>query len=169
MEERLKPYTLTTKRHSLADSATEERDMLSIKPVRYNRVAGQKGVGKSLPRTGVQHNLMGRTTFITSKEFSIATAEDNPAGRLVDMDVEGRDIDFIILDTWAYAATSLDLDLTLQLFTSYHNCMSDFCSEDSRRLKGLIIAPCTDPQWAAAVWPVRPEGMPIDDSDLEPV
>ncbi|MDA1216009.1 MAG: amidohydrolase family protein [Chloroflexi bacterium] len=182
MEGRLKPHTLMTKRRSLADSATEEHDMLSINPVRYNRVAGQKGGGDSLPRTGAQHNLMGRTKFTTSKEFSVATAEDNPAGRLVDMDVEGRDIDFIIPGTWAYAATSLELDLTLQLFTSYHNYMSDFCSEDSRRLKGLIIAPCTDPQWAAAairryakedwaaaVWPVLPEGMPIDDPDLEPI
>jgi hypothetical protein len=45
MEERLKPHTLMTKRRSLADSATEEHDMLSINPVRFNRVAGQKGGG----------------------------------------------------------------------------------------------------------------------------
>ena len=66
------------------------------------------------------------------------------------------------------------------LYGAYHRYMADYCSADSRRLKGLILAPGADPQWAAntireqakedwpaAVWPILPEGLPVDDPDLD--
>jgi predicted TIM-barrel fold metal-dependent hydrolase len=60
--------------------------------------------------------------------------------------------------------------------------MRDFCSADTDRLKGLFLAPGHDVAWAVAelkkiggepwlcaVWPSLPEGMPIDDPDLDPL
>jgi len=46
----------------------------------------------------------------------------------------------------------------------------------------MVLAPATDPadsaraieklashDWVAAVWPLLPEGLPVDDPDLEPI
>ena len=60
--------------------------------------------------------------------------------------------------------------------------MAEYCAADTRRLKSMVLALATDPTWAAevikaharedwvaAVWPLLPEGVPIDDPDLEPI
>jgi hypothetical protein len=60
--------------------------------------------------------------------------------------------------------------------------MADYCGADPRRLKSMVLALGTDPAWSAqvikdhpredwvaAVWPLLPEGTPVDNPDLEPI
>jgi predicted TIM-barrel fold metal-dependent hydrolase len=149
--------------------------------LRYERVAGGKAVASSAPG-GATGFLSGRTQMVTRQPIAARVAEDNAQGRLRDMDSEGRDIDFIIPGTWAYGAPALAPHLMRGLYTAYHRYMADYCSADARRLKSMILAPASDPAWAAqiiqehakedwvaALWPLLPEGLPIDDPDLEPI
>ena len=74
-----------------------------------------------------------------------------PLGRLRDMDLEGRDIDFIIPGPWAYGAPALAPHLAHGLYRAYHRYMAEYCAADSRRLKSMILALATDPAWSAQV------------------
>ena len=98
------------------------------------------------------------------------------------MDVEGVDTDIMFPGTWASASSALDPGITTALYGAYHTYMEDYCSGYLDRLKGLMLVPGGDIDWAVAelkahgeeewvscVWPVLPEGMPVDDPDLEPI
>ena len=179
----LRPYRQTVKpRPGQGDAEdVEAYSILTIKPVRLTRVAGDK------PATGAQASgdrgfLSGRTQMVTRQPITPRVAEDNARGRLRDMDLEGRDIDFIIPGPWAYGAPALAPHLTRGLYSAYLRYMADYCAADPRRLKSMILAPATDPawgarmikehareDWVAAVWPLLPEGVPVDDPDLEPI
>ena len=182
-KDELKPYTRIVKpRTGQGDPEYKvEYSLLSIKPVRYDRVAGQKARESGANGEGSGF-LSGRTHMASKLPIAVGSGDDNSAGRLKDMDIEGRDIDFIIPGTWAYGAPALELDLTRGLYRAYHRYMSDYCSADSRRLKSMIVVSGADPEegaktirergkedWAAAVWPNVPLGLPLDDPDLEPI
>jgi predicted TIM-barrel fold metal-dependent hydrolase len=155
--------------------------ILSIKQLRYSRVAGAK---PSAP-TGAEGDrgfLSARTHMVTRRPITARVADDNARGRLADMDTEGRDIDFIIPGPWAYGAPALASHLTRGLVDAYHRYMAEYCAANPRRLKSMVLAPATDPaasaraieklakeDWVAAVWPLLPEGLPVDDPDLEPI
>ena len=154
---------------------------LSIKPLRNHRVAGSKS-GTATGPGGTPDFLSGRTQMVTRQPITARTAEDNATGRLRDMDVEGRDIDFLIPGTWAYGAPMLTSSLFRGLYSAYHRYIAEYCAADARRLKSMILAPGNDPAWSAqvikehadedwvaAVWPLLPEGLPVDDPDLEPI
>jgi len=134
------------------------------------------------PGGGDRGFLSGRTHMVTRHPITPRVAEDNGRGRLSDMDREGRDIDFIIPGPWAYGAPALAPHLARGLYRAYHRYMADYCAADTRRLKSMILTLATDPAWSAqviqeharedwvaAVWPLLPEGMPVDDPDLEPI
>jgi predicted TIM-barrel fold metal-dependent hydrolase len=155
--------------------------MLTIKPLRYQRVAGEKP-GTPTDPGGDRGFLSGRTHMVTRQPITARVSEDNSRGRLQDMDTEGRDIDFIIPGTWAFGSPSLAPHLTRGLCSAYHRYMTDYCGADARRLKSMVLAPATDPAWSAqaikevaqedwvaAVWPLLPEGLPVDDPELEPI
>ena len=178
----LKPYLRqVTPRPDQGDAEDQEEiSILVIAPIRYQRVAGQKPPQSQ--DTSGSHNLAGRTHMANRAPIAVGVAEDNAQGRLKDMDTEGRDIDFIIPGPWAYGAPALPTHLELGLYRAYHRYMSEYCSADPKRLKSMVLAPATDPEWgakairehakedwAAAVWPLRPEGTPVDDPDLEPI
>ena len=179
----LQPYRRTVKAVSGRGDAedVDASSILAIKPVRLQRVAGQKP-GPPTAQGGDRGFLSGRTQMVTRQPITPRVAEDNATGRLRDMDVEGRDIDFIIPGPWAYGAPALALHLTKGLYRAYHRYMADYCGADARRLKSMVLAPATDPAWSAqvikeharedwvaAVWPLLPEGLPVDDPDLEPI
>ena len=181
--EELKPYTIKVKPRPGQGNAEDldEVSMLSISPVRYQRIAGDKP-GSSPDGGGARGFLSGRTHMVASQPIAARAAEDNAKGRLQDMDTEGRDIDFIIPGTWAYGAPALEPHLVRGLYNAYHRYMAAYCSADARRLKSMILAPGSDPVWAAetirkhadepwvaAIWPLVPEGLPIDDPDLDPI
>ena len=179
----LRPYMRTVKpRPGQGDAEDQaEYSILSIKPLRLQRTAGEK------PRApadvgGDRGFLSGRTQMVTRLPIATRAAEDNSRGRLQDMDTEGRDIDFVIPGTWAYGAPALAPHLVRGLYGAYHRYMGEYCGADSRRLKSMVLAPGSDPTWAAqaikdlaredwvaAVWPLLPEGLPVDDPDLEPI
>src|SRR5262245_43235033 len=178
----LQPYLRTVKVQAGRGDAEDraESTMLAYKQLRYQRVAGEKPPAHG--NTGGIGFLSGRTHMVTRKPIAAGVAEDNSRGRLADMDTEGRDIDFIIPGPWAFGAPSLAPALTRGLYDAYHRYMADYCSADARRLKSMILAPATDPAWSAqvikehaqedwvaAVWPLLPEGLPVDDPDLEPI
>ena len=110
-------------------------------------------------------------------------SDENAEGRLLDMDMEGRDVDVIIPGTWANGLSSLeDVSLAEGLYTAYHNYMREYCSTSPDRLKSLILVPCADIEWAvsevkslanekwvAAVTPILPEGMPVDHPAIDPL
>ena len=110
-------------------------------------------------------------------------SDENAAGRLADMDMEGRDVDVIIPGTWANGLTGIeDVTLAEGLYSAYHRYMREYCSADPERLRSIILAPAADiewavsevkavskERWAVAVAPILPEGMPIDHPALDPL
>src|SRR5436190_12226276 len=140
-------------------------------PKEANVVAGGKGA------------LEGRVTRSSSHHRvppADGVQDENVHDRIKDMDAEGRDIDFLIPGTWATAASGLpDITLTEALYRSYHNYIAAYCQPYLSRLKSMILVPGGDVEWAvkevnrlknepwvAAVWPLLPEGKPIDHPDL---
>lgn len=161
---------------------TSEYGVLRIDPRPYSRVAGAKEGEAVEAGAGAKGALEGKVDNLAVRPIHDNVQHDNPAGRLLDMDVEGVDINLIVPGTWAPGSTALDPSLAALLYAAYHRYMADYCSEDSRRLKGLILAQGADPaaaaatirryageDWVGAVWPVLPEGLPVDDPDLAPI
>lgn len=179
----LQPYVrqIDTKPGRGDDESKESYGSIVVKPVRLQRVAGRKP-GATVDVKGPVGFLSTTTEMVTTRKIQSGVGEDNAKGRLEDMDIEGRDIDFVIPGPWAYAAPTLPLHLTRALFDAYHRYMADFCSADTKRLKSMIIVPANDPEhgakviralanapWVSAVWPSMPEGLPVDDPDLDPI
>jgi predicted TIM-barrel fold metal-dependent hydrolase len=114
---------------------------------------------------------------------AVGVQDENVHDRIKDMDAEGRDLDFLIPGTWATAASGLpDITLAEALYRSYHNYIAAYCQPYLSRLKSMILVPGGDVEWAvkevnrlkkepwvAAVWPLLPEGKPIDHPDLAPL
>lgn len=154
---------------------------LSIAPVPYRRAMGERATEEAAERGGAPA-LKGKIGSNFRESPSPAVQVRNSTGRLEDMDREGRDIDVIIPGTFATAVTALESSLALELHAAYHRYIADYCSEDPSRLKSTILAPAMDPDWAAreikqlanepwvaAVTPVLPEGVPVDDPTLHPI
>src|SRR4030095_15014720 len=74
--------------------------------------------------------------------------EENAAGRLVDMDLEGRDLDFMFPGTWAASLTALDVTLAEGLYRAYHRYMHDYTAIAPARLKSAAQVPGGDVAWA---------------------
>ena len=179
----LTPYIRVTKPTAGRGHPTHPYGVVRVNPHPYNRVAGHKQDESAATRgAGAKGALEGRVQNLAVKPIADGIQHTNSEGRLANMDVEGVDINFIIPGTWAPGSTALDLSLAKAMYRSYHRYMADYCSADPRRLKGLLLAPGADPEWAAdtirkhagdewlaAVWPVLPEGLPVDDPDLEPI
>ena len=179
----LTPYVRVTKPTAGRGHPTHPYGVVRVNPQPYNRIAGHKqDVSVDTRGAGAKGALEGRVQNLAVKPIADGIQHTNSEGRLANMDVEGVDINFIIPGTWAPGSTALDLSLAKAMYRSYHRYMADYCSADPRRLKGLLLAPGADPQWAAdtirqhaddewlaAVWPVLPEGLPVDDPDLEPI
>ncbi len=154
---------------------------LKVRPIPYNRVAGDKATDEEI-RKGAAGALEGRVENIAKAQPAERTQHDNADGRVADMDTEGVDVNVLIPGTWAPASTAIDTNLATGLYAAYHEYMSDFCSGHLDRLKGLMLAPAADVDWAvtelrkrgqepwvSCVWPVLPEGMPVDDPSLDPI
>jgi hypothetical protein len=129
----LEPYRRTVKTVAGRGDAEDvgSSTILSVKPVRLQRVAGQKPA-TATAADGDRGFLSGRTQMVTRQPITPRVAEDNARGRLRDMDLEGRDIDFIIPGPWAYGAPALAPHLAQGLYRAYHRYMADYCSADPR-------------------------------------
>jgi predicted TIM-barrel fold metal-dependent hydrolase len=177
----LEPYRITvTLASGKGSTEPQEHSVFMVKPLMLKRVAGEK-LGAS---TGASKRVVVGygSDEVRRQRPGDRVHEDDFQGRLEDMDTEGRDIDFMIPGTWAYGAPAIAPHLEKGLYAAYHRYMADYCSTDPRRLKSQVLVPGTDPEWGAqtikeladedwvsAVWPLLPEGFPLDDPDLEPI
>src|SRR5438874_1369981 len=94
-----------------------EYEILRIRPIPYERVAGQKaGAPLASGGGGARGALEGRVDNLAKKPVHVNVQHDNAAGRLLDMDTEGVDIDLIIPGTWAPATSALELGLAKLLY-----------------------------------------------------
>jgi predicted TIM-barrel fold metal-dependent hydrolase len=160
---------------------------LSIASIPFDRFPGEAPkTDDAAAVVGGRGALEGRVTKNSGHhrvEPQHGVSDENAAGRLSDMDMEGRDIDVIIPGTWPNGLTHID-DVTLAegMYSAYHRYMKEYCSTDPTRLKSLILAPAADIEWAvsevkslanenwvAAVAPLLPEGMPVDHPALDPL
>ena len=160
---------------------------LSIASIPFDRFPGEAPKDDDIQATaGGRGALEGRVSKSSGHhrlDPQHGVSDENAAGRIKDMDLEGRDIDVIIPGTWANGLSALeDQTLAQGLYSSYHRYMREYCSQEPNRLKGLILAPGSDVEWAvsevkslvnekwvAAVMPVLPEGMPVDHPALDPL
>jgi predicted TIM-barrel fold metal-dependent hydrolase len=180
--EELRPYQRTMRSPAGRGHPPGEWTTIKVRPIPYERIAGQKP-GVELIEAGGAGPLEAHVQNLARKDATEGVQHDNPTGRLRDMDVEGVDVDLVIPGTWATASSGLgDVTLTEGLYRAYHRYMRNYCGADPNRLKGLILAPGGDLDWAiaevramarepwvGAVWLVLPEGLPIDDPDLNPL
>jgi predicted TIM-barrel fold metal-dependent hydrolase len=172
---------LDARREELAAYEFPMRDGtgLSIKPYPFKRAMGEKGGDETASRAPSLKGKIG-SNVVAPPEPGVS--QRNAAGRLRDMDREGRDVDLIIPGTFSTAATALDPSLANELYAAYHRYILDYCSADPQRLRATMLAPGADPEWAAreiaalsgehcisAATVVLPEGMPVDDPDLHPI
>ena len=157
---------------------------ISFGAIPYDRLPGEAPKAEDdaiVP--GGRSALEGRAGNTHRSPVQEGVSDENSAGRLIDMDKEGRDIDYIIPGTWATTLTALpDMDLAEGMYRAYHNYMQEYTSVAPDRLKSGIQVPGADPEWAiseikkwgnapwaAAVWVHLKEGLPIDDPSLEPI
>lgn len=179
----LEPYVRVTTPTPGRGHPTHDYGVVRVNPYPYNRVAGHKEEDDpSTKGAGARGALEGRVENLAVKPIADRIQHDNAKGRLENMDVEGVDIDFIIPGTWAPGSSALDPSLAQAMHRSYHRYMQDYCSADPRRLKGMLLVAAADPEgsakmieahadeeWLAGAWIVLPEGLPIDDPDLNPI
>ena len=181
-QDELKPYTRRLTPVPGRGHPATDYEVIRVNPRPYKRVAGMKADAPAASEAGGKGALEGRVENIATGQPRDGIQHDNSAGRLLDMDVEGVDIDVLIPAPWAPGSTALDLDIARGLYDAYHRYQTDYCSADPRRLKGLVLVPGADPDyavraikslqgedWVVAAWPLLPENMPVDDPDLDPV
>jgi uncharacterized protein len=183
----IEPHVRKTKPVAGRGHPDHEYGVVRVNPYPFDRMAGRKeGAsdtdGGHSAGAGARGALEGRTKNDARKPVHDNIQHDNPTGRLLDMDVEGVDINFIIPGTWAPGSSALELELAKLMHQAYHRYLDEYTSADPRRLKGLVLAHAGDPKWAAreiaqlaekdwvaGVWLVLPEGLPVDDPDLDPI
>lgn len=181
-KDELKPYIRTMTPVPGRGHPTTDYEVVRVNPRPYKRVAGMKSGTETGEGGGGKGALEGRVENVAKGMPRDRIQHDNSEGRLLDMDIEGVDINVLIPAPWAPGSTALDLGLAKAIYRAYHRYQADFCSADTRRLKGLVLAPAADPEWAAktirelagedwvaAAWPLLPEGVPVDDPDLAPI
>ncbi len=175
-----KPYHKVRK---LKDGSTATD--VSMGAIPYDRFPGTAPqTGDDVATFGGRGALDGRTVNMHRAPAHPLVELEDVEGRLIDMDLEGRDIDFIYPGGGqASTVTGLD-DVTLAegLWRGFHHYMQAYTSGNTDRLKGCLQVPGSDPQWAAeeikkwgnekwvaAVWVHLKVGLPVDHPDLDPI
>ena len=187
--EELKPYYRTRKvavdgTFGVGSQTEVSRSGITVGAIPFDRFPGTAPkADDDKAVAGGRSALEGRTVSQHRAKAQPGNDEENSEGRVIDMDLEGRDIDFIFPGTWATTITGLeDTSLSSGLYRGYHNYMQQFTSVNTDRLKSAIQVPGADPEaavseikqwgnapWAAAVWVHLKEGLPIDDPSMEPI
>ena len=179
----LKPYTIKVQPRPGQGNAEDmdEVSMLSISPVRYQRIAGAKPGSSPMAAANAVFSVAAPTWWRRNRS-RCAPLRTTPRGawktwtpRAAISISSFRAPGPTAPPPWGsiWCAGSTD---------AYHRYMAEYCSADARRLKSMILAPGSDPAWAAetirkhadepwvaAIWPLVPEGLPIDDPDLDPI
>ncbi len=181
------PYKLVRRNTRRGDNQeTAGGTRLTMGALPLNRWPGTKlEAAHSTPGEKGQQGARAGTVSMHRGPVTIGVEDENSEGRLIDMDLEGRDLDFVFPGTWASTLTGIyDKDVTLAegMYRAYHNYLDTYTSVAPDRIKASLQVPGSDPEWAiseikkwtnhkwvSAVWIHLPPGLPIDDPDLEPV
>ena len=157
---------------------------LSIQPRAYQRGIGEKSELEEELGAGGRGALEGkiRGLQITERSPRAGVGHDNSKGRLLDMDREGVDVHLLIPGTWPQSVPVLPVDIAEGLYEAYARYMWEFCAADPSRLKSALLVTGRSPEWSAnhikanasqpslaSVMVTLPQGLPIDDPDLEPI
>lgn len=156
---------------------------LSVDPVTFERDMRHKGKALDKDTRSIASAALPGAKPIFKGVVSTGAQHMNSAGRLADMDTEGVDVATIIPGTFALAATALeDQGLAVELYAAYNRYMAAFCAADPDRLKSTLLMAASDPEWTAreikehaeAKWVgsailLLPQGVPVDDPDLDPI
>jgi predicted TIM-barrel fold metal-dependent hydrolase len=163
-------------------AVTDGGHHLSISPYPYKRKIGESTMPEAGSRAGKDSPLKGAVTAVLETPPSAGINNLNSAGRLHDMDVEGVDVHLIIPATYALGVSALDVELANEIHDAYRRYIGEYCAADPARLKATVPVFAADPDraaavvreiasepWAAAVTPVLPEGLPVDDPVIDPL
>ena len=179
---RLSEFDLMKRTRTGADGIP--RSQVTVGAIPYDRFPGTAPRPEDDAATpGGRMALDGRVGSFHRAPVASDVQEENSDGRIQDMDLEGRDIDFIFPGTWAASLTGIqDPTLGEGLYRAYHRYMSAYTAKHPDRLKSALQVPGGDVEWAvsevrewanekwvAAVWVHLPEGRPVDHPDLEPL
>lgn len=147
------PYTVI----DCARHVVEPRDLWQRRLPAELRDAVQIGPGRldSITVRG-RPVLQGTTNFFAHAPYqqvlSQAFAADfSPASNLADMDRQGVDIAVLLPTLGCYAlwADHIGPDLSVPMARAYNDWLAEYCTEDSRRLKGVALLPLQSPAEAA--------------------
>ena len=172
--------------------APNENFDISVAPIPFSRVAGEPylpehdtpvdGGGRGAVRFSSPKNALGLPAHHRQAIRPGAECR-NPENRLLDMDDEGRDVDFMFPGAWVASVQKLcDPTVSEGIYRAFHRFLSDYCSVNPDRLKCQAQLPANDVEWSiaelktlakekwlAGAWVHLPENMPIDDPTLEPL
>ncbi len=175
----LKPYH---RARTTADGVT--RTGITVGAIPYDRFPGTSLKADDQKATaGGRGALDGRVVGMHRTQAHPDVEHEDSKGRIVDMDLEGRDIDFIFPGTWPATMTGCpDVTLAEGLYRGYHHYMRAYTAEAPDRLISCLQVIASDPEWTiseikefandkwvGAVWVHLPEGVPVDHPNLEPV
>jgi predicted TIM-barrel fold metal-dependent hydrolase len=165
---------------------------ISTAPIPFGRVAGEPylpehdtpvpGGGRGTVRFSTPKNALGLPAHHRQAVRPGADCLDSQ-NRLLDMDDEGRDIDFMFPGAWVASVQRMgDPTLSEGVYRAFHRFLSDYCSSDPDRIKSQAQLPANDVEWSiaelkslakekwlAGAWVHLPANMPIDDPSLEPL
>lgn len=172
------------------DDQGKDQAVMRVNPIPYERqlrqplesgdveALGAGGLG-SLDSKG---KALGKTVARGTGKPRPGVQDEDGANRLLDMDAEGVGVHLLIPGTWALASTQVDGGIALGLYESFHRYMEAFAAVDDDRLKGCVLAPAIDPEWAARQirsvagqkWVagaivLLPENVAVDDPSLDPI
>ena len=95
----LQPY-YSVRQRARPDGTIQTSKTITVAPIPYDRLPGEvprEEHTRAVP--GARTALEGRVITHHRQAVQPGADEENAAGRLADMDLEGRDIDFIFPDT----------------------------------------------------------------------
>jgi uncharacterized protein len=117
--------------------------------------------------------------FMGTRLPTRGSGDDNPAGRLADMDVEGADVHFIVHNG---GVGHPDIAIEMEFMRAEHRYLNDFCGENPHRLKSCIgVTPLAveasveeikrwgKSDWCVAIHPKLPIDFPIDHPNMNPI
>ena len=162
-----------------------QRHVYSFGQLSYRRILGEAGVN---PEFGQQRiNASGATRGGGGNQKAIVQPrvgpngikDDDPRDRILDMDDEGADVQFMFSQGWT-AIGGVDPTLQMGLVRAYHRYMADFCADYPDRLKGGLVVSAAAVEesvaeikkWGTSKWAILPyigADMPLDHPDLEPI
>ena len=176
--EELRPY------ERVIESYSGRRTLYAVGTIPFDRFPGTAPKPEdTMPVHGGRGGNEGRSHATYREKPQPDVQNGNPQGRLQDMDLEWRDVDFIYPGDWAGALNGLeDPSLAEGHYRAFHRFMQEYTSVNTDRLKGSLQVTAADVEWSvselktwgnekwvSAVWVHLPETIPVDHPALEPI